>query len=219
MTVTPDGRIKLHPTSVKAAGVPAAGLMKWFRRELDSLITSNRARGVEITGNEYVLLPDRLIPEPRVSGRQPASASQPIARGSFGRRIRAAVGQRCEELHVLPRRRLEVREADDDRHRPAAHRRRPARPVRVLRRRGTSRSWRPGIPRACRTAGCIIHAGPRPGVALGFPPCRCARLRFLADLEWPRSTPGRARGSAVEHSLHTRGVGGSIPPAPTNLTT
>src|ERR1044071_2753646 len=28
---------------------------------------------------------------------------------------------------------------------------------------------------------------------------------------------GRARGSAVEHSLHTRGVGGSIPPAPTNL--
>src|SRR5678809_230782 len=30
-------------------------------------------------------------------------------------------------------------------------------------------------------------------------------------------TLGRARGSAVEHPLHTRGVGGSIPPAPTNL--
>ena len=30
-----------------------------------------------------------------------------------------------------------------------------------------------------------------------------------------RIEPGRARGSAVEHSLHTRGVGGSIPPAPT----
>ena len=69
MTVTPDGRIKLHPTSVKAAGVPAAGLMKWFRLELDSLITSNRARGFEIEGNDFLLLPDRLIPEPRVSGR------------------------------------------------------------------------------------------------------------------------------------------------------
>jgi len=69
MTVTPDGRIRLRPTSVKAAGLPAAGLMKLFHVELDNLIKSNRARGFEIEGNDFLLLPDRLVPEPRISGR------------------------------------------------------------------------------------------------------------------------------------------------------
>jgi hypothetical protein len=68
LSVTPDGRIRLHPTSVKAAGVPADGLMKWFHLELDNLIKSNRARGFEIEGNDFLLLPDRLIPEPRIAG-------------------------------------------------------------------------------------------------------------------------------------------------------
>ena len=69
MMVTPDGRIRLHPTSVKAVGIPANGLMKMFHLELDSLIKSNRARGFEIEGNDFLLLPDRLIPEPRLAGR------------------------------------------------------------------------------------------------------------------------------------------------------
>ncbi len=68
MTVTPDGRIRLHPTSVKAAGLPTGGLMKLFHLELDNLIKSNRARGFEIEGNDFLLIPDRLIPEPRISG-------------------------------------------------------------------------------------------------------------------------------------------------------
>jgi hypothetical protein len=45
VTVTPDGRIRLHPTSVKAAGLPAGGLMKIFHVELDNLIESNGAHG------------------------------------------------------------------------------------------------------------------------------------------------------------------------------
>jgi hypothetical protein len=69
VAVTPDGRIRLHPTSVKAVGVPASGLMKLFNLELDNLIKSNRARGFEIEGNDFLLLPDRLIPEPRIAGR------------------------------------------------------------------------------------------------------------------------------------------------------
>jgi hypothetical protein len=69
MAVTPDGRIRLHPTSVKAAGLPADGLMKVFHLELDKLISSNQARGFEIVDNDFLLSPDRLIPEPRISGR------------------------------------------------------------------------------------------------------------------------------------------------------
>ena len=37
LSVTPDGRIRVHPASVKAAGVPASGLMKLFHIELDDL--------------------------------------------------------------------------------------------------------------------------------------------------------------------------------------
>jgi hypothetical protein len=69
MAVTPDGRIRLHPTSVKAVGLPAGGLMKMFHLELANLIKSNRARGFEIEDNDFLLLPDRLIPQPRISGR------------------------------------------------------------------------------------------------------------------------------------------------------
>lgn len=69
LAVTPDGRIRLHPTSVNAGGVPTGGLMKMFNLELDNLIKSNRAHGFEIEGNDFLLLPDRLIPEPRFSGK------------------------------------------------------------------------------------------------------------------------------------------------------
>src|SRR5687768_10545418 len=37
---------------------------------------------------------------------------------------------------------------------------------------------------------------------------------LIVELHWRFV---RARGSAVDHPLHTRGVGGSIPPAPTSL--
>jgi hypothetical protein len=69
MMVTADGRIRLHPTSVKTIGIPATGLMKLFNLELDNLIKSDRAHGFEIEGNDFLLLPDRLIPEPRLAGR------------------------------------------------------------------------------------------------------------------------------------------------------
>jgi hypothetical protein len=69
MAVTADGRIRLHPTSVKAAGLPAGGLMKVFHLELDKLIASNQARGFEIVDNDFLLSPDRLIPEPRIAGK------------------------------------------------------------------------------------------------------------------------------------------------------
>jgi hypothetical protein len=69
IAVTPDGRIRLHPSSVTAAGLPADRLMKLFDIELDRLIGSNEARGFAIANNDFLLVPDRLIPEPRIAGR------------------------------------------------------------------------------------------------------------------------------------------------------
>jgi hypothetical protein len=68
ISATPDGRIRLHPTKVKAAGLPAGGLMKLFGVELDELIKVKQAPGVQIQDNDFLLSPDRLLPAPKIAG-------------------------------------------------------------------------------------------------------------------------------------------------------
>ena len=69
ISATEDGRIRLHPTKVKAAGLPTGGLMKMFGIELDSLIKLKQAPGVEIQDNDFLLQPDRLLPSPKIAGK------------------------------------------------------------------------------------------------------------------------------------------------------
>jgi hypothetical protein len=69
VSVTSDGRIRLHPLTTKAAGMPVAGMMRLFHLELDDLIASNRGRGFETEDNDFLLLADRLLPDPKISGR------------------------------------------------------------------------------------------------------------------------------------------------------
>ena len=69
LSATPDGRIRVHPIDVKAAGIPSEGLMKMFGLELEDLIKSNRAHGVQIVDNDLLLDPGRLLPAPSLSGR------------------------------------------------------------------------------------------------------------------------------------------------------
>jgi len=69
LSATPDGKIRVRPADVKTAGIPSEGLMKLFGIELDDLVKSNRAHGVQIVDNDLLLDPALLIPEPRISGR------------------------------------------------------------------------------------------------------------------------------------------------------
>jgi len=68
ISATPDGRVRLHPIKVKAAGIPSGGLMKAFGLQLDDLVKSNRAHGIEIVGDDLLLSPDRLLPAPALKG-------------------------------------------------------------------------------------------------------------------------------------------------------
>jgi hypothetical protein len=68
LSATPDGRIRLHPVNVKTAGIPSQGLMKLFGIELDDLIKSNRAHGIEIRDNDFLLSTDHLLPAPALNG-------------------------------------------------------------------------------------------------------------------------------------------------------
>ena len=97
---TSDGRIRLHPQSVKAVGMPIGGLMGALHLELDDLVSSNRARGFEArtttfchpgsaaAGSETLGRLTRI----RIGGRSD--------RGTFGQRRRPM--PRWRELHALP---------------------------------------------------------------------------------------------------------------------
>jgi len=69
LSAAADGRIRIHPTSVKAAGIPASGLLKLLGVEVDDLVKSDRSVGLEVSGNDLLLSPDRLLTEPAIRGR------------------------------------------------------------------------------------------------------------------------------------------------------
>lgn len=98
ISATNDGRIRLHPAHVKAAGIPSGGLMKMFGVELDDLIKSNQSHGVEIADNDLLLDPSRLLPQPGIAGRLTAvtlEADRIVERfGSGARSALAAAADR-----------------------------------------------------------------------------------------------------------------------------
>jgi hypothetical protein len=69
LTTTDDGRLRLHPTSVKVIGIPMKGLMRFFGIELENLVRIRQGRGVEIEENDFLLAPADLLPPPRITGK------------------------------------------------------------------------------------------------------------------------------------------------------
>ena len=69
LSATRDGRLRLHPTSVKVVGIPMRRLMDFFGLELDDLVKVRQGRGIEVAGNDFILAPGGLLPPPRISGR------------------------------------------------------------------------------------------------------------------------------------------------------
>jgi hypothetical protein len=100
LSVTPDGRIRVHPSTVKAAGVPAGGLMKLFHVELDDLVKSNRTRGFETVDNDLLLSPDAMLPDPRIAGHLTSVRidGNRIVQ-TFGRKPSAATGAVHNYMH------------------------------------------------------------------------------------------------------------------------
>lgn len=69
LTLTPDGELRLHPSSIKAAGIGVGGLMKLFGLHLQKLVDTKQARGVRIDRDDFLLSPAELLPPPKVEGR------------------------------------------------------------------------------------------------------------------------------------------------------
>ena len=69
VSVTSDGRIRLHPTSIKAAGIPVRGLMSLFGLRMGRFVNLQGARGVAFDGNDMLLTVDQILPPPLIKGR------------------------------------------------------------------------------------------------------------------------------------------------------
>jgi hypothetical protein len=69
LSVTPEGELRLHPTSIKAVGIGVGGLMKFFGLHLKELVNTSKARGARIDGNDFLLSPAQLLPPPAIKGQ------------------------------------------------------------------------------------------------------------------------------------------------------
>ena len=69
LSLTPEGDLRLHPTTVKAVGIKVGGLMKFFGLNLQKLVGTERARGVRIEKDDFLLSPTELLPPPKVEGK------------------------------------------------------------------------------------------------------------------------------------------------------
>jgi len=69
LSLTPQGDLRLHPTTVKAVGLKVGGLMNFFGVHLQKLVNTDRAKGVRIQRDDFLLSPTKLLPPPAVEGR------------------------------------------------------------------------------------------------------------------------------------------------------
>jgi hypothetical protein len=69
ISATPEGKIRIHPTQIKAEHVPVKGLLKLLGLDMAKLINTRNAKGVTVDDNDIILDPTQMLPPPRMRGR------------------------------------------------------------------------------------------------------------------------------------------------------
>jgi hypothetical protein len=69
VSATPDGKIRLHPVSIKTGKLPVKKLLDLFGIELDEMVHPKESRGVSLRDDDLFLDPERLLPPPRIRGK------------------------------------------------------------------------------------------------------------------------------------------------------
>ena len=64
-----EGRIRLHATKLKTAGVPMKGLLDLLGLEVGELMKLPKDAGISADGDDLLLDAARLVPPPRMEGR------------------------------------------------------------------------------------------------------------------------------------------------------
>ncbi len=69
LSLTSDGRVRIHSEKLKALHVPVKGLMDLFGVEVDDLIKSGKVPGVETQENDLILDLAQVLPPPHIEGK------------------------------------------------------------------------------------------------------------------------------------------------------
>ena len=69
LDVTSDGKLRLHPTSMKAAGIIPKGVLDFFGLHLKSLLKVRPESPMQVSGDDLLLDPARVLPPPRIRGK------------------------------------------------------------------------------------------------------------------------------------------------------
>jgi hypothetical protein len=69
LSVTSDGKIRMHAEKIKALHLPAKGLMDLFGIEIADLIKTGKVQGVTAEKDDLILDPSQALPPPHIAGR------------------------------------------------------------------------------------------------------------------------------------------------------
>jgi hypothetical protein len=69
ISITPDGRIRIHPTRTVILGLHVDELLNGIGLTLDKIINLSKSKGATIKGNDIFLDPEKILPPPSMEGR------------------------------------------------------------------------------------------------------------------------------------------------------
>jgi len=69
VSVTTDGKIRLHAEKIRALHMPAKGLMDLFGVEIADLIKNGKVEGVIAEKDDLIIDPEKVFPPPKIQGR------------------------------------------------------------------------------------------------------------------------------------------------------
>ncbi len=69
VAATPEGKIRVHPTKIKAAGFVSKRILDFFGLELENLVKMKNVTAVAVDGDDLLLDPEHLLPPPQIRGR------------------------------------------------------------------------------------------------------------------------------------------------------
>jgi hypothetical protein len=69
LSVTPDGRIRIHPVRTEIIGLHVDALMRGLGLPLDKIIDLKKAKGASLSGNDIFLSPTSILPPPEIEGK------------------------------------------------------------------------------------------------------------------------------------------------------
>jgi hypothetical protein len=69
VSVTPDGRIRIHTVKVRALHLPVKGLMDMLGLDTAKLIDTKKLTGITVDKDDLILDPEQILPPPAMRGR------------------------------------------------------------------------------------------------------------------------------------------------------